>query len=202
MQYFQGCDLLIQELTDKYEPTDVMTTILGLESLFLKATNGEDSREESKLVKDSVFNDNLSFNKLERQLAILVDTVHLAFPEVKKVTSARTICEAMQAHANRELLSEVHKLIRLYLTIPITLATSERTFSVLQHLLTYMWSTKTEKYLNNCLLIHVHKEITEQLDLVQSAEEFVSAKEEGDFLVLINKQFCIVILLFQANYFV
>ena len=49
----------------------------------------------------------------------------------------------------------------------------------------------TEKRLNNCLLIHVHKDITEQLDLVQIAEEFVSAKEERRrFLVPINKHFC------------
>ena len=178
LQYFEGCDLLIGELTDRFEQTDVMTPVLGLESLLLKAANGEDSSKEFKLVKDSVFNDDLSFDKLERQLAILVDTVHLALPDVKKVTSVRTICEAMRAHANRELLSEVHKLIRLYLTVPITSATSERTFSVLRRLLTYMRSTMTEKRLNNCLLLHVHKDITDQLDLVQIAEEFVSAKEE------------------------
>ena len=178
LQYFQGCDLLIQELTDRFEQRDVMTPVLGLESLLLKAANGEDIREEFKLVKESVFSDDLYFDKLESQLAILVDTVHLALPEVKKVTSVRTICEAMRAYANRKLLSEVHKLIRLYLTIPITSATSERTFSVLRRLLTYMRSTMTEKRLNNCLLIHVHKDVTEQLDLVQIAKEFVSANDE------------------------
>ena len=104
--------------------------------------------------------------------------MHLALPEVKKVTSVRTICEAMQANMNRELLSEVHKLIRLYLTVPITSATSERTFSVLRRLLTYMRSTMSEKRLNNCLLLHVHKDITDQLDLIKIAQEFVLANEE------------------------
>ena len=136
-----------------------------------------------------MFNDDLSFDKLERQLAILVDTFHLALPEVKKVTSVRTICEAMRAHANRKLLSEVHKLIGLYPTIPITSATSERTFSVLRRLLTYTRSTMTEKCLNNCLLSHVHKDITEQLDLVQITEEFVSAKEESRFFGAYKQSF-------------
>ena len=106
------------------------------------AANGKDSSEDFKLIEDSVFSDDLSFDKLERQLAILIDTVHLALPEVKKVTSVHAICEAMRAHANRELLSEIHKLIRLYLTIQLT---SVRTFSVLWRLLTYMRSTMTEK---------------------------------------------------------
>ena len=49
----------------------MMTPVLGLESLLLKAANGEDSREELKIVKNSVFRDDLSFDKLERQLAFL-----------------------------------------------------------------------------------------------------------------------------------
>ena len=64
LQYFQGCDLLIQELTDRFEQRDMMTPVLGLESLLLKAANEEDSREKFKLVKNSVLNDDLSFASL------------------------------------------------------------------------------------------------------------------------------------------
>ena len=56
--------------------------------------------------------------------------------------------------------------------------TSERTFSVLKRLLVYLRSTMTEKRPNNCLLVHVHKEIVDELDLKEIAVEFVSVNDE------------------------
>lgn len=93
-----------------------------------------------------------------RHLSLLVDVIKEACPEVKKVTSVQTVCDAMNTKETyTSVLSEVHKLLRLYLTIPVTSSTAERTFSVLKRLLTYLRSTMTEKRLNNCMLLHVHK---------------------------------------------
>ena len=39
-------------------------------------------------------------------------------------------------------------------------------------------STMTEKRLNNCLMLHVHKEFTDSLDLISVAKIFVSAYDE------------------------
>ena len=52
---------------------------------------------------------------------------------VHKVTSTQTICEAM--NETKKIFSEVHKLLRLYLVVPVTSATTEGTFSVLKQLL-------------------------------------------------------------------
>jgi hypothetical protein len=64
------------------------------------------------------------------------------------------------------------------MTIPITSATSERTFSALRHLLTYLRSTMTEKRLNNCLLLHVHKSYTDAVDLTLVAKEFIHRQDD------------------------
>ena len=104
------------------------------------------------------------YTKLRRHLPLLVDVAKEGNVGVHKVTSIRTICEAMNANPTYKLiLSEVHKLLRLYLVVPITSATAERTFSVLKRLLTYLRSTMTEKRLNNCLLLHAHKDLTDEL---------------------------------------
>ena len=42
----------------------------------------------------------------------------------------------------------------------------------------YLRSTMTEKRLNNCLLIHVHRDIVDELSLKEIAVEFVSANDE------------------------
>jgi len=74
-------------------------------------------------------------------------------PYVKKMTNIQIICEAMnvQGHVYKTMLSEVHKLLRLYLTVPISSATSERTFSALKHALTYLRSSMSQKSHNNCV---------------------------------------------------
>ena len=74
-------------------------------------------------------------------------------------------------------MSEIHKLLRLYLTVSISSATSERTFSALKRVKTYLRSSMTEERLNNCLLVHVYKEIAEELDLEAISRDFVRADD-------------------------
>ena len=76
------------------------------------------------------------------------------------------------------MLPSVHNLLRLYLTIPLSSATSERAFSALRRILTYLRSTMTEQRLNNCLLLHVHKDLTDSLDLVDAAKEFTAKNSD------------------------
>ena len=93
---------------------------------------------------------------------MLDDAIKVALSSLKKVTSIRTICDALNTQT---VYSEVHNQLGLFLTIPITTATSERTFSALRHVLPYLRSSMTEQRLNNCLLLYVHKELTDSLDL-------------------------------------
>lgn len=60
-----------------------------------------------------------------KQLPLLVDVAKQGF--VCKVTSIRTMNDNP---SYKGLLSEIYKLLRLYLIVPATSATSERTFSV------------------------------------------------------------------------
>ena len=76
------------------------------------------------------------------------------------------------------MLSEVHNVMRLYLTVPMTSATSERTFSALKRVFMYLRSSMTEKRLNNCLLLQVHKDLLDTCDVGEVAKEIISAKEE------------------------
>ena len=73
------------------------------------------------------------------------------------------------------MFSEINVLLRLYMTIPITTATAERSFSTLRHLKSYLRSTMTDKRLNSLLLIHTHKDLCNKPDLVKIAQYFVSA---------------------------
>ena len=75
------------------------------------------------------------------------------------------------------MLEEVHKLLRLYLSIPMTSATAERIFSTLRRLKSYLRSTMTQKRLNHLILLNSHKEILDEICIIDVAKEFVSRKE-------------------------
>ena len=91
--------------------------------------------------------------KLNHHLAMLNDIIREALPEVKKVTSIRTACSAM-----------------------LSSATHERAFSTLGRIFTIFHSSMTEKRQNNCMILHIHKELLDNMDLhvVHLAKHFVS----------------------------
>ncbi|XP_078679480.1 zinc finger MYM-type protein 1-like [Branchiostoma floridae x Branchiostoma belcheri] len=175
--YLQACDLLVGELTDRFDQ-DFLKPVLAMENVLLSAANGDDFSDAMDEVMTSVFGKDLDRAKLRRHLSVLPDVIEQALPEVKKVTSIRTICSAMVTSSHRTTFSQTHKLLRLYLTIPITSATSERAFSSLKRLLTYLRSSMTEQRLNNCMLLHVHKDVVDTMDLRAIAADFVSLNEE------------------------
>ena len=75
------------------------------------------------------------------------------------------------------LITQVITLAKLILVMPATNATSERSFSCLRHIKTYLRSTINHSRLNHAMLLHVHKERTDNLELVDVANSFVSNSE-------------------------
>ena len=61
--------------------------------------------------------------------------------------------------AEKELLCEVVHVLKNILVMPSTNCTSERSFSALRRLKTYLRSTMSQERLNNSLMVsHVHKD--------------------------------------------
>ena len=71
------------------------------------------------------------------------------------------------------LLSQVFIVLQLILIMPATNATSERSFSALHRVKTYLRNTMTQKRFNKLMLLHVHKDITATLDLRIAAIDFI-----------------------------
>ena len=62
--------------------------------------------------------------------------------------------------AERNLISEVDKLLKLVLVMPSTNAISERSFSALRRVKNYLRSTMTQERLNHLLLLHELTDLT------------------------------------------
>ena len=77
----------------------------------------------------------------------------------------------------KELISQVCTLLKLILVIPATNAVSERTFSTLRRVKSYLRSTMSQSQLNHLVLLKVHSQLTDQLDLIDVANSFVAGSE-------------------------
>ena len=73
------------------------------------------------------------------------------------------------------MLSQVKTLTQLILVMPATNALSERSFSALRRVKTYLHTSKTQQRLNHLMLLYIHKERTDILDLKTILNEFIES---------------------------
>ena len=94
------------------------------------------------------------------------------------MTTVRIVCSMMnEVPGAKSLCSEFDRALQMLLTIPVTTATSERTFSVMRRLKTYLRSLMTQERLNNILILHCYKSRTDTININQIASSFINANE-------------------------
>ena len=198
--YFQTCDLLLNELQDRFEGNCNLAPVMALESLLVKAANGEDSNTEIESLQDSCFADDLDFTALRRHLPFLVDGVKQSDPRIRKVTTVQTVCSAMNSNKTyKQMLPEVQKLLRLYLTVPVTTSTSERSFSALKRLLTYLRATMTEKRLIiACFYTYIKKLQTISISFKYHEISLMPTTNARNISVVFLTELCIYLKLFNV----
>ena len=172
--YLEAIELAYSEIERRFEQSD-LAQIKDLETLLLSAANGKDIESLYERVTAHL-GDDLDCNRLKIQLLMVPDMIKTAFSSeqpVKEVTSVRTIANAMKRSSiYKEMLCEIDKILKIYLTYSVTSATSKRSFSSLK---TYLRNSMSHSRLNNLFLLYVHSSRTDVLDLVTVAREFTSS---------------------------
>ena len=118
------------------------------------------------------YESDLNVHALEMQLQIFATN----FTMEGKNTSTKDILKYLRniSSAQRALLSEICVIAKLILVMP---AISERSFSALRRVKTYLRSTMKQTRLNHLMILHVHKEKTDSLHLHDIGNEFVRCSE-------------------------
>ena len=75
---------------------------------------------------------------------------------------------------NVDLYPSIHRILTILLTMPVTSATSERSFSAMRRIKTYLRSTMGDERLSSLSLMHVHRQTPVEIDKVLS--EFINRK--------------------------
>ena len=168
--YFEALDLIINCIKRRFDQPGYRT-YCQLQELLFKAAKGEPYQSELDFVR-TFYKGDFS-HLLETQL----HTFALLFSGKK--STLQEIIDHLRglSPSQQELLSEVYKLLKLILVLPATNAISERSFSALRRVKTYLKSTINQSRLNHLMLLHVHKHLTDKLDLVKIANGFVAGSE-------------------------
>ena len=120
----------------------------------------------------------------KNNLAIQLNILATDYPQVRTPPSIFAIIDYFKSlsPAKKHLMDQVCTVLKLILIMPATNATSERSFSALRRLKTYLCSSMSQQRLNHPMLLHVHKECTDALDQEEAAREFVVNSEHRQLI--------------------
>ena len=94
------------------------------------------------------------------------DTIHDIISKVREMSGGKN-----------QLISEVVTLLKLIIVAPATNAESERMFSSMKRIKTYLRSTMGKNRLNSLMILHVHKDLLDDLNLIDIANKFVGINQ-------------------------
>ena len=146
-----------------------------MQDLLLNAAKGVSYDEELKVVTN-FYKDN--FN--EASLKVHLEVFTTAYSQAER-SSQPSLCEVVEymkllSSAMQSGMSEVVKLLTLILVMPATNAVSERSASALRRVGRCIYGTTMHQdRLNHLMVLHVHKDKTDNIPLDRCVNEFISS---------------------------
>ena len=147
----------------------------NVQNLLLQVVNSEEYESSLSFVTDFYASD-FDAHQLKTQLHVLSSTfsnaenASIQLPDIIKYFKTKSPAELA-------LFSEIGTLLKLLLVMPATNAVSERSFSALRRIKSYLRSTMTQDRLNHLMTLHIHRDLTDDLDLKSCANAFVDKDE-------------------------
>ena len=172
--YFSSIDAATACLSTRFQNSSFQLA-QSIESTFIDVINTGQIPEGLLQPILLHYGDDIDASRLKLHLEMLGDICRSAKPPVH-VTSIADVVQIFNTNEGwATLLPEVILLLRLFLTLPVTSCTAERSFSCLRRLKTFLRSTVTQKRLNNIAVLHCHRE--KPVNLEEICNNFIAKNE-------------------------
>lgn len=100
-----------------------------------------------------------------------------SFPDLPKANmTALELLAFLQEKKLKEVFPNLWVALRIAVTIPMTVATAERSFSKLKRIKTYLRSTMVQGRLNGLALISINHDVSRQISFDDTIDEFAARK--------------------------
>ena len=174
--YFEALDLVVNCVKTRFDQPGYRV-LRNVEDLLVKAVRSEfEAYQDEFAFVTNFYGEDLDAAVLKVQL----ETLRTEFERSKSLSaSLSSIFDYFRElqPAMRTIYSQIVRLIKLLIVMPATNATSERSFSALRRVKTYLRSTMTQQRLNSLMTLHVHIHRTDALNLNQIANDYTSKSE-------------------------
>ena len=170
--YYETIDLISSFILKRFDQPGLKTYKV-LRDLLLNAAKGVPYDEELKVVIN-FYKDDFNVASLKVQLELFTT----AYGQAEQ-SSQPSLCEVIEymkslSPAMQSGILEVVKLLTLILVMTATNAVSERSASALRRIKTYLRTTMHQDRLNHLMVLHVHKDKTDNIYLEGCVNEFIS----------------------------
>ena len=138
----------------------------------LKELKVEDASDEIEEMK-KFFGDDVDVTSLSTELEVLKSIC-----KKNKPSHTLEIIEVLKQCDNWLIIPSVVKIVKLLLVVAPTTATAERSFSMMRRVKTWLQATMKQKRFNSLAILTSHKDITDDIDLTEVANIFVSGHDQ------------------------
>ncbi|XP_021824948.1 uncharacterized protein LOC110765998 [Prunus avium] len=170
-------DCMLRELNDRFSEQTVelliLSSALGPRNSF-KSFNIEDL---CKLAKKFYLADFIpsDLKALEIELMYFQNDMR-RLPCFKEITTLPQLCQQLVETTLVENYHLLYKLIRLVLTLLVSTATTEQTFSCMRIIKNRLQSTIADEFLDDFMILHIEREFANSIDNAEIIEEFKISK--------------------------
>ena len=144
----------------------------------ISEVNHLDSYEDDLKVVLKMYKDYVNASNLETKLSLLPQIVESKGFDNFQFDVHDLVTFFQSLDRSRQLLRpEVTKLGKILLVLPATNAASERSFSAMKRVKTFSRSTTGDSRMNHLIVLHVHRDKTDAINLTDVANDFVGDNE-------------------------
>lgn len=183
-QYQNVIDELLKALHNRFKQS-IFPLLCKVQELLIAVANGSCASTIDKFcveIQPFTIGD-IDCDRLKQECSMVYDFFKTVIQDkemrIKKVSKISTIIDVLNVQPiGKTMFHQFNRLLRLYLTVPVSTATAERSFSVMNRMKTCLRSTMTQTRLNSVFLTHIYKEKTDDIDLKNLCLTFTSKNEQ------------------------
>lgn len=174
------CDIIIVNINDLFEyKKHLIASNLFLSSNF---DNYEKSFPQNDIVQTTKAYPFLNQKKLITELTVIYKR-----NDFKNLSGAVNLLKFIIANQLQDIFSETSKLLKIVITIPMTTAEAERSFSTMKRIKTFLRNTMSEDRLSSLSMLSIEKELINNISNFNDKVIDVFSKKKERRVELIYK---------------
>ena len=170
-KYSLVIETLVNELNFRFKDENIKPLVV-IQKIITNISYDKDISIRNEL---HIYKDEIDFDKLDEELNIWY-RYKLSNPNEFGTKKINILSQQFSNCDLSEHLNEIHKLFLIYLCVPVTSATGERSFSTLKLLKTYIRNSMKQDRLSDLAVLYTNTDLLNKISLEDIIDKFAREK--------------------------